>query len=257
MFDTHVHTIFSTDSDMKIESAKKSAEENGLSFIITEHMDINFPKDNLFCFDVDKYYDEYSKWRNDNLLLGIELGMKEDCVKESKKLIENNSFDYVIGSIHLVENKDLYYPDYYEGKTKDEAYFKYFQVMLNNLGYFDFIDSLGHIDYIARYAKFKNNELYYSEFSDIIDQILKKLIEKDKCLELNTRRLHSDSSVKNILDIYKRFNELGGKCITVGSDAHDPSAIGANFKTAGEIAQLCNLKVVYFKNRKKEYDKDF
>ena len=53
------------------------------------------------------------------------------------------------------------------------------------------------------------------------------------------------------------FNELGGKCITVGSDAHDPSAIGANFKTAGEIAQLCNLKVVYFKNRKKEYDKDF
>ncbi|KAA8668694.1 histidinol phosphate phosphatase [Clostridium sp. HV4-5-A1G] len=256
MFDTHVHTTFSTDSDMKIESAEKYAEENCVSLIITEHMDINFPKKGLFCFDVNRYFQEYFKWRKDDLLLGIELGMKEDCVKESKKLIEDNSFDYVIGSIHLIDNMDLYYPDYYKGKTKKEAYLKYLQVMFDNLNYFDFIDSLGHIDYIARYAKYEDSELYYNSFSDIIDEILKRLIEKGICLELNTRRLGNYSSIKSMIDIYRRFEELGGKYITIGSDAHDPSAIGINFKDAVEIAELCNLKIVYFKNRSKEYDKN-
>ncbi|OAA83384.1 histidinol phosphate phosphatase [Clostridium ljungdahlii] len=256
MFDTHVHTNFSTDSDMKIEEAIKSAKEKGISFITTEHMDINFPKEGLFRFDVNEYLNKYLKYRNDNLLLGIELGMKEDCLEQSRKLIKDNSFDYVIGSIHLVENLDLYYSDYYEGKSKKETYFKYLQDMLKNLKQFEFIDSLGHIDYIARYAKFEDKELYYSDFPDIIDEIFKAVIDKEKCLELNTRRLKNQDSVKNMLEIYKRFNELGGKYITVGSDAHNLESMGSNFREAVEIARRCNLKIVYFKNRKEEYDKE-
>ncbi|MFL0196479.1 histidinol phosphate phosphatase [Clostridium sp. WILCCON 0269] len=257
MFDTHIHTTFSTDSNMKIEDAIKCMEEKNISLIVTEHMDVNFPKKDSFCFNVDDYFNTYSKYRNNNLLLGIELGMKEDCIEESRKLIENNSFDYVIGSIHLVDNLDLYYPDYYKDKSKKEAYLKYLQVMLENLKEFYFIDSLGHIDYIARYAKFEDRELYYKDFSDIIDDILKEIIKEGKCLELNTRRLCNNISVKNMIEIYKRFNELGGKYITVGSDAHQVEAIGNNFMAAKEMAQLCNLKIVYFKNRVMEYDRGF
>ncbi len=256
MFDTHVHTNFSTDSDMKMEEAIKSAKEKSISFITTEHMDINFPKEGLFCLDVDKYLNKYLKYRNANLLVGIELGMKEDCLEESRKLIRDNTFDYVLGSVHLVENLDLYYPDYYEGKSKKEAYLKYLQDILENLKQFEFIDSLGHIDYIARYAKFEDKELYYSDFPDIIDEIFKEVIYKEKCLELNTRRLKNQNSAKNMLEIYKRFSELGGKYITVGSDAHNVESMGSNFKEAVEIAGRCNLKIVYFKNRKEEYDKD-
>ncbi|MEY8762224.1 MULTISPECIES: histidinol phosphate phosphatase [Clostridium] len=256
MFDTHVHTTFSTDSEMKIECARKYARENAMSLIITEHMDINFPQKDSFRFDVDKYFREYSRWRNDNLLLGIELGMKEDCLKESRELIENNPFDYVIGSTHLVDNKDLYSPDYYRGKSKKETYSKYFQAILDNLSKFDFIDSLGHIDYIARYSGYEDSELYCSSFSEIIDEIFKKLIDQDKCLELNTRRLGNKSAIQNMIEMYKKFGELGGKYITIGSDAHNSYNIGSNFKSAVEIAGLCNLKVVYFKNRKKEYDKN-
>lgn len=256
MFDTHVHTNFSTDSDMKIEEAIKSAREKNISFITTEHMDINFPKKGLFCFDVDKYLNKYSKYKGDNLLLGIELGMKKDCLEESRELIKNNSFDYVLGSVHLVENLDLYYPDYYEGKSKKEAYLKYLQTILKNLKQFEFIDSLGHIDYIARYAKFEDKELYYNDFPDIIDDIFKELINKGKCLELNTRRLKNPDSAKNMLEIYKRFSELGGKYITVGSDAHNVESMGSNFRKAAEIAERCHLKIVYLKNRKKQYDKE-
>lgn len=257
VFDTHIHTIFSTDSNMQIEDAIKCMREKNISGIVTEHMDINFPKKDSFCFNVEDYFNSYSKYRGNDLLLGIELGMKEDCFRESSDLIKNNSFDYVLGSVHLVENLDLYYEDYYRGKSKREAYAKYFEVILGNLDKFQFIDSLGHIDYIARYAKFEDKEIYYGEFSDIIDEILNKVIKEGKCLELNTRRLDKDISVKNMINIYKRYNQLGGKYITIGSDAHQIEAIGSNFMAAREISQFCNLKIVYFKNRLMEYDRGF
>lgn len=255
MFDTHVHTKISTDSEMEIEEAIKSAQNKNISLIITEHMDLKFPEEGLFCFDVDDYFKKYSKYRGENLLLGIEIGIKDDCIEESKEVVKKGPFDYVLGSVHLVDNLDVYYETYYKGKSKQEAYEKYLATILRGIQEYDFIDSMGHIDYICRYARYDDKELYYREFSDIIDEILKTLVDKDKCMELNTRRLGDENAAKNIISIYKRFRELGGKYVTVGSDAHNTTAIGSNFNVAKEIVDLCDLKVVYFKERKKEYEK--
>lgn len=256
MFDTHIHTKISSDSQMEIEDAIKYAKNKNISMIITEHMDLKFPKEGLFCFDEAQYFEEYDKYRGEDLLLGVEIGMKKDCIQESKKVAQNNPFDYIIGSVHLVNNLDIYYEEYYKGKSKREAYEKYFMSMLESIKNYDFIDSMGHIDYISRYAKYEDKEIYYEEYSDIIDEILKVLINTDKCMELNTRRLNDENAVKNIIPIYKRFRELGGQNITVGSDAHNTLSIGSNFNVAKDIAKLCDLKIVYFKNRKKEYEKD-
>lgn len=255
MFDTHVHTKISTDSNMDIEEAIKSAQNKNISMIITEHMDLKFPKEGLFCFDSNNYFEEYSKYRGKNLLLGVEIGMKDDCVEESRELLNKNPFDYAIGSIHLVANMDIYYSDFYNGKSKKEAYEEYLNSMLKCIKNYDFIDSMGHIDYISRYANFEDKEIYYHDFSDIIDEILQVLIEKDKCIELNTRRLDDEKAAKNLINIYRRFRELGGKNITIGSDAHNTESLGCNFNVAREIAELCDLRVVYFKERKKEYEK--
>lgn len=255
MFDTHVHTKVSTDSEMELGEAVKAAKDKNLSLIITEHMDLKFPEEGLFCFDVNNYFNEYGKYRNDNLLLGIEVGMKDDCADESRELVKNYSFDYVMGSVHLVNNMDIYYPEYYQGSSKKQAYERYLKAILNSVKQYDFIDSMGHIDYIARYAKFEDKEIYYSEFAEIIDEILKILIDKGKCMELNTRRLDNENAVKNLIPIYKRFRELGGREVTLGSDAHNPISIGTSFSIAKEIISFTDLRVVYFKDRKKEYDK--
>ncbi len=256
MFDTHIHTKkFSSDAHMEIEDAIKSAEDKNISLIITEHMDLKFPKEGLFYFDAKEYFNHYSKYRKNNLLLGIEIGMKQDCIEESRDVVRSNPFDYVIGSVHLVDNLDVYYDNYYKGKDKREAYEKYFIAMLNCVKHYDFIDSMGHIDYICRYAKFEDKEIYYKDHCDIIDEILKTLIDNDKCMELNTRRLNDENAVKNLLTIYKRYRALGGKNITIGSDSHNKEAIGSNFNIARDIAESCDLKIVYFKERKKEYEK--
>ncbi|NEZ45963.1 histidinol phosphate phosphatase [Clostridium niameyense] len=256
MFDTHLHTKFSTDSKMSIDEALKASIENNMGIIITEHMDLAFKSEGKFCFDPKSYFEKYMSYRNENLLLGIELGMEKERVKEAEEIIKNNPFDYVIGSIHTISEMDLYFDKFYDGKTKEESYREYFNHMIYNLGKYDFIDSLAHIDYVARYNKYTDSEIYYEEFSYMIDEVLRILAKKEKSMEINTRRLKDKKALKNLVKIYKRFYELGGKTVTIGSDAHNPSDIGKNFKTAKEIAEFCKLKVVYYKDRKVFYDKN-
>ena len=253
LFDTHVHTTFSTDSKMNIATALKRAADLGQGITITEHMDLAYPEPEAFTFDVKAYFEEYEQYRNDKLLLGIEVGMRPDCLEDNRRIVEGHSFDYVIGSIHVVENADIYHSSFYESRSKQEVYNFYFDAMLNCLKNHDFIDSLGHIDYIARYAQYQDPDIHYNEFSDRLDEIVRAAAEREKALEINTRRLTSPEAAKQLLPIYKRFAEVGGKIVTIGSDAHKPDDIGRGLAMAQEMAEACNLKVVYFKQRKPEW----
>jgi len=238
---------------MAIETAINRAAEMGLGITITEHMDFGYPKPQVFIFDEKQYFEEYTKYRSDKVLLGVEVGMRGDCVEDGRHLIQNNRFDYVIGSIHLVDNQDIYEASFYQGRSKREVYSHYFADMLDCLQKYDFIDSLGHIDYIARYARYDDPEIYYSEFSDQIDQILKVIVDKGKAIEINTRRLTSAAAVKVLQPIYQRFYELGGRMVTIGSDAHTPTDIGGRLSAAQQLADACQLRIVYFKDSKPEW----
>lgn len=248
-FDTHMHTTFSTDSRMTINEAVAKGRELQIGLVITEHMDLGYPESDAFLFDVNEYLKTYSPLRSDKVLLGIEIGMKPDCTEENRALAENPGLDYVIGSIHVIDGIDIYHESFYRNHTKKEVYNRYFEAMLECVKDYDFIDSLGHIDYIARYARFTDPEIYYDEFAEQIDAVLKMTVKQNKALEINTRRLVSQQDVQLLLPVYKRFAQLGGKLATVGSDAHKPQDIGRGLSLARDIAEACGLKVVYFKNR--------
>lgn len=255
IFDSHLHTKFSTDSKMDIEDALRKAESLNIGLIITEHMDLKYPIEGNFFFNPEDYFNEYNKYRSSNTLLGIELGMRSDCVEDNRQIIENFPFDYVIGSIHLVDTVDIFREDFYAGRSKKETYEQYLTCMLECLKSHNFIDSLGHIDYITRYARYEDKEIYYDDFSDYIDEVLKTAVVSNIPLEINTRRLRDKAAADNLLKIYRRFYELGGRQVTIGSDAHNAAAIGNNINIALEIADRSNLKPVYFKERKMEYMK--
>lgn len=253
MFDCHIHTKFSTDSQMDIEDAAKRASELNLGLIITEHVDLKYPMNGKFIFNPGEYFKEYSKYRDDNLLLGLEMGMREDCVEENKRFASGYAFDYIIGSIHVVDDIDLFETAVYEGKSKKEVYSNYLNTMLQCIKKHDFVDCLGHIDYICRYAKYEDNEMHYRDFIEEIDEILRELIKTGRAIEINTRRLMESEVVNNLIPIYKRYHELGGVIVTVGSDSHRLNNIGHGFDAAGEIAERCGLKMVYYKERKLYY----
>jgi len=72
-------------------------------------------------------------------------------------------------------------------------------------------------------------------------------------MEVNTRRLGNSEAYSNLVKIYKAYNQIGGKYVTIGSDAHHAEDIGKNFRSAIRICEICNLRPVYFKKRKMEY----
>lgn len=253
MFDCHVHSSFSTDCRTDIKDIVKKGMESEIGITITDHLDLNFPRPNEFVFDFDDYFNEYTKYRSDRLLIGVEMGMQQCCCEENKKAVNKYPFDCVMGSIHLIYGEDVFDQSIYEGRNKKDIYERYFKCMLDFIKDYDFIDSLSHIDYIARYAPYADSEIYYDEFCDYIDSILKLLVERGQSIEINSRRLGEKKVYEPLIRIYKRFYELGGRTVTLGSDSHSTAGIGKHFDAAYEIAEKCGLKVVYYKERTPKY----
>jgi len=253
MIDSHIHTEFSSDSEMKLQHGIEIARKLGIGMTITEHLDLKFPTGTDFTFDIDKYFIDYEKHRSSNFMLGIEVGMQLTCLEENREVVNKYPFDYVIGSIHVANGQDIFEPEAYEGKTKKELFEEYFSSMVECVKQYDFIDCLGHIDYISRYATYNDKEIHYHEFKEYIDEVLKAIVNNGKVMEINTRRFNDVEAYNNLINIYKSYNKMGGKYITIGSDAHHAEDIGNNFILANRICEICNLKPVYFKNRKMEY----
>lgn len=255
LFDNHSHTKFSSDSEMKVEEAVKAAEGLGIGLVLTEHLDYDY----IFCknyngkdfrFEPREYWAEYAPYRGESLRLGVEIGLTDTSRDFNMEFIQKAPFDLVIGSIHMLDGSDLYYPDFYEGKTKEAAYGQYLRTMAEMLRKNPEIDVLGHIDYMCRYAPYEDKNIDISDFRAEIDDVLKAVLETDTVMELNTRRLGDAKAVKHLVSIYKRYKELGGKYITLGSDAHVAENIGMNFGVALEIAKEIELIPVTFAERK-------
>ena len=95
--------------------------------------------------------------------------------------------------------------------------------------------------------------MYYEQFSVEFDNIFSYLADNNKCLEINTRTYNEKKYGKLNFDIniLKRYKELGGKYVCLGSDAHDISQIGYKFDYFKEILKDNGFdEVTYFKNRK-------
>ena len=237
---------------MTAEEALAQAERLDFGLVFTEHLDIGFPGDAEYVFDPEEYWKTYGSLRSDRLLLGVEIGMTAEHRKENRDFASCAPFDMVVGSLHVMEGMDLYYPEIYEKRKKEELYRDYLISMAREVYHNDFIDVLAHIDYIARYANYADPELAYEDFPEEMDALLGALIVTDTVPELNTRRFSDPAVPGKLLPIDRRYRELGGRYITIGSDAHTPDAVGANFAMAEEFAEHCRLKPVVFYERRME-----
>lgn len=253
--DTHTHTIFSSDSNMKIEDAIVRAEAMDIGITVTDHIDVGYPVSGKYLFDTNEYFAAYDKYHSSKVLLGVELGLRPEFAAETRAVVKNCQFDYIIGSLHVIGGIDLSWHDFYVNRFKKEVVSQYLLSMFECVKHFDFIDSLGHIDYICRHLEGNDKELHYDEFADYIDSILLILKRSDKALEINTRRFWQPETVAALTMIYKRWAELGGSIVTIGSDAHNAEALGSQYQQALDLAAFCGLKPVYFKNRRPEYIK--
>lgn len=258
IFDTHMHTEHSSDSQMKIEDVLTKSKELGVGITVTEHLDLDFPDPSVFRVDIPKYLKAYMPLRNNELLLGIEIGMAHSTLNENREIYETykNQLDYILGSIHSVDGTDIYTTLTSKENLvlKKDFYEAYLENMVSCINQYEFIDSLAHIDYICRYGSLEDSEIYYHEFSHHIDEVFKALIKNNTVLEINTARLQTPSAFQNMLKIYTRYKELGGEFVTIGSDAHNKTQIARNLAEAKIILEKTGLKPVHFEERKMVID---
>lgn len=248
--DCHLHSSFSSDSDTPMDLMIQEAIRLQIpSMCFTEHMDLDFPPGGLpFLVDIPAYKKTFHEMKKKyegqiELLFGLELGLQPHLSAEIPRLAHSGNFDFLIGSTHVVDRMDPYEDIYFQGRTEHESYLRYFQVLLENLKTFSCFDSCGHIDYVVRYGPNKNRDYSYAAYQEILDEILKTLIEKHIALECNTAGFKYGLGHPNPTeDVLRRYRELGGELITLGSDAHRPEHLAYNFKQTGEILKDCGYK---------------
>lgn len=266
LWDCHMHSSFSTDSDTPTEDMIQRSIALGLKGIcFTEHLDPDYPPtpDNLeFSLDIPAYYGRLMDLKEaykDLLAIrfGIEIGLQLHLGTYFHNLLKEYPFDFVIGSSHLVHGADPYYPEFFQGRDEKQAYREYFESILENLSAFDEMDTYGHLDYIVRYGPNQNRFYSYEKYQDILEAILKKLIEKNVGLEVNTGGYHYGLGEPNpCTAIIRRYKELGGEIITIGADAHSPEKIGYDFDRAAQVLRECGFEYyTIFKGRKPEFIK--
>ena len=251
--DYHLHSSFSGDSTASMEDMIKTGIEKSLTHLcFTEHHDVDFPyqegqkaifslNPDAFLYDLIRYKEKYDG--KIKLFYGVELGLQKHVKKEILQFVHENDFDFIIGSTHICHGKDPYFDSYYEGRNEKEAFDEYFLTTLDNIKSFDYFDVCGHLDYIARYANERGFRYTYSAYSDLIDEILLLLIEKEKGIELNTGGYRSSLMLPNpTKEILIRYRELGGDRITIGSDAHKAAQVGDYFAEAASLLKEIGYK---------------
>ena len=264
LWDCHMHSSFSADSDTPMEVMIHRAVETGLQGItFTEHLDPDYPvtPDNLdFSLNIPAYKEklaELSDIYKDKIQVrfGIELGLQMHLGEYFDSLLSQTPFDFVIGSSHLVHGYDPYYKEYFKGREESACYREYFESILENISAYDGFDVYGHIDYVVRYGPNKNREYSYGRYKDILDEILKKLISMGKGIELNTGGYHYGLGEPNpCTAVIRRYRELGGEIITIGADAHTPDKIACAFDKAASVLEACGFRYyTIFKDRKPEF----
>ena len=261
-YDTHLHSCYSFDSEADPEDEIKHAKASGLTgMCFTDHNDFDYRQPDgsaAFALDFDEYINALTGLREKHaedfeIMIGLEQGLTLPAAERIDTYDPEKQLDFIIGSTHVVDSLDPYYPEFWDDHDAYSGVRRYYENIYDCVNEIKNFDVYGHLDYITRYLPKQYKDLSHDELTplDLVCEILKKLIYDGKGIEINTagwkKGNHSNPSVL-ILREYKR---LGGEIITTGSDAHCSAHIGDQIKKAHSVLSECGFKYAcVFKKRK-------
>lgn len=248
--DYHVHTHFSDDSVYPMEQVVRDAIDRGLGELcFTDHVDYGVKADwdsgaeilyrhgePLANVDYPRYVEEIRRLRGlygdrITLKMGLEFGVQPHTIPQFEALFARYPFDFILLSIHQVEDKEFWTQDFQRGRTQREYNERYYEELLGVVRAYKNYSVLGHMDLIKRYDE---AGIYpFEKTKDLAAEILKVVIADGKGIEVNTssHRYGLDDSMPSVrlLELYR---DLGGTIVTIGSDSHAPEHLGAYIQEA-------------------------
>ncbi|MBQ9647658.1 MAG: histidinol-phosphatase HisJ family protein [Oscillospiraceae bacterium] len=253
--DYHLHSEFSDDSDTPMEQQVERAIALGLDeMCFTDHVDYGIKKDwnepdisvradgtVLANVDYPRYFARLAELRRvygGRIAIrgGLEFGMQQHTVPRYEALYEKyrDELDFVLLSVHQVEDREFWTQEFQRGRTQDEYNLRYYEEVLALTRQYHHYSVLAHLDLLVRYDE--QGVYPFAKIRDIVAEIMTTAIRDGKGIELNTSSWHYGlADTQPSRDILRLYRDLGGRILTIGSDAHTPKYVADHMDDARAI----------------------
>ncbi len=263
LFDSHMHTKNSPDAHHTAQRMCEVAIDKGVFGIaITDHCEIDRYLIDEYEVRIQNSYMDVMAARAEfehKLVIshGIEIGQATENIPLTEEILNKYAFDFVLGSQHCANGTDFYVVKT-NRLTEDEIYAKleeYYTYMLKLVKWGKF-DVLAHLTYPIRYITGRDGiKVDITRFSGLIETILRTMVEKGIGLEVNSsgyrQGLHCPMPS---IEYIRRYREMGGEIVTIGSDSHTAQTIGQNIPDAMRLLEQCGFRYfTFFRRRKPEF----
>ncbi len=257
MYDCHLHTKYSFDGRNEMAEVCRQSIQHGMKGIcFTDHVDFDATEKGRltdFVADIPAYQVEFQQVQAQfggelEMGCGLEVGMQIHLLEKNRKLVAKTMPDFVIGSVHGIEGKDIYHGQFSAGKSQNQAYLGYLERTLDLVKSHDYFHVLGHLDMILRDDTFTDKTFDKAEYHLMIDDILRGLIQAGKGIEVNSSGWrYGLNGPHPAFFIIKRFYDLGGRVITTGSDSHYDNSINQDIgKVTGLLKEAGFTEISFF-----------
>lgn len=272
--DMHLHSINSHDAPVPVLDMVRAEAAAGVPIMaIADHWDgfrcLDGADQDLFSH-ILACYDDVQAVRAEmgdacQVLMSIELGEPHWDYSMSEKALKLVPYDSVIGSVHAVRCPQMegrvgldraYSRLNFANMTEnalDEFFRLYFEETLTMVKTVD-IDILAHLGspkILVQRKQGRNLDLH--PYSDCIDEILRTIIDRGIALEFNSGELDTDGLYAPDPWIVARYLELGGKRITLASDAHFLHEAGRGMRQAVQVLKSLGVTEAYYLKKRKFY----
>lgn len=269
LIDCHIHSTCSDDGrDSMLDMARASYYAGVRYLCFTDHIDLDDYRTGLpdsDCFsrrDATRsaYRETIAAAPADiSVRLGVELGEGNHDPARAAAIAAAPEFDFVLASLHNLRGMQDFYGLEYESEADCKQLFALYVSELLELSKLDFYDSMAHIGYPIRYARkagFRGAAINMSTYGDELTVLLQNLIDGGRGIEINTAGYRSEYVAGPIPspDVLRRYRDLGGELVTIGSDAHMVSQAAGGLRPGMQLLQRLGFSyVTFFENRKPRF----
>jgi histidinol-phosphatase (PHP family) len=265
LYDQHLHTCFSMDSEADPRENVRQALELGLAGLtFTDHFDTHPSEWDKCCYDYERLAEIVAELREqygDRIFIGhgIEICYQPAKMPAVLDFLRKKNFDLVLLSVHWFDGRALHEKDHWAGLDTSGATRLYLQTVLEAVHFTNELkkkgekpfDVLGHLDLVKRYTQryFENYDI--RAHAELVGEILQACLDADLIPEVNLSSRRQSLPEPMPADwVIAEYAKLGGRSMTLGSDAHKPEQIGRGLGEGAELLKqngIHNLAV--FRNR--------
>ena len=255
--DAHLHTDLSHDSGEPIDSYGRLAVERGIAELaITDHVDFapSAPGYGETTFEQRERVvrEAAERWAPHGVAIrfGVEITWDSHYATEIRDHLARHAYDFVIGSVHIYRGSN-YAADnvagWVAGRSIEEIVGPYFDEVAAGArtGLFD---AMGHIDFVKRFLVPHVTPADLAAAPELYEPILSALVESGTALEINTSGLRSPAEEAFPSPaIVARFHAMGGRAVTVGSDAHTADSFAWGLRDGYDAAAAAGFSSLAFR----------